>query len=197
MVVVPGDLVGYEEEVIPEFGVYSDEGNLYSSNIGELEKDMKKREVKVKVLTRIPMFYKSGMTVYGRIAKLTDNVAIIDILPSKSGNFEYIPRPTTHILPVSEVKKGFVKTLRDEFKTGDIIKARILEFDKYRVTLGTKSSDLGVVKAFCSHCRHELVLDKGVLKCPSCGSVERRKISIEYGKVGGLLYEAEGSRRKG
>ncbi len=194
--VLPGEFVAYEEEFMPGFGTYSEEGDIYSSNIGKLEKDVKKREVRVKVNTRIPLFFKRGMTVYGRIAQMTDNIAIVDIIPARVGQFYYIPRSVTHVLPVSEVKRGYVKTLKDEFRVGDIIKAKILSIDQYSVTLTTRAMDLGVVKAFCTRCRHELVKDKNVLKCPNCGNVEHRKISVEYGNVGGIMYEAEGSRRK-
>ncbi len=195
--VVPGEFVAHEEEFMPGFGTYSQDGDVYTSNIGDLEKDVKKREVRVKVKTRIPLFFKRGMTIYGRIAQMTDNIAIVDVLPAKVGQFYYIPRPVTHVLPISEVKRGYVKTMRDEFKVGDIIKAKIIGVDSYTVTLSTRALDLGVVKAFCSSCRSPLVMEKGALKCPVCGSVERRKVSVEYGKVGGMMYEVEGSRREG
>lgn len=192
--VVPGEFVGYEEEFMPGFGTYSENGDVYSSNIGELEKDVKKREVKVKVKTRIPMFFKRGMSVYGRIAQMTDNIAVVDIIPMVVGQFYYVPRPVTHILPISEVKRGYTRSMRDEFRIGDIIKAKILSMDQHTVTLTTKAMDLGVVKAFCTQCRHPLVKDKNALKCPNCGNIEHRKVSVDYGKIGGILYETEGSR---
>ncbi len=195
--VLPGDFVANEEEFMPGFGTYAEEGIVYSSNIGDLEKDMKKREVRIKVKTRIPLFFKRGSVVYGVVAKVSENIAIVDISPARVGQFYYIPRPVTHVLPISEVRRGFVRDMRDEFRTGDVIKAKILAVEKHSVTLTTRASDLGVVKAFCTQCRHPLVLEKGKLVCKNCGNVERRKISVEYGKVGGIMYEAEGFRREG
>ncbi len=195
--VIPGEFIAYEEEFIPGFGTYSDNGNVYSSNIGDLDKDVHKREVRVKVKTRIPLFYKRGMTAYGTIAQVSDNFAIVDILPRRVGQFYYIPRPVTHVIPISEVKRGFVKNMREEFRVGDMVKVKIISIEQFTVTLTTRASDLGVVKAFCVQCRHPLTLKKGVLVCENCGNVERRKISIEYGKVGGIIYEAESSGRKG
>ncbi len=194
--VLPGEFIANEEEFMPGFGVYSDEGVLFSSNIGELEMDTKRREAKVKVSTRVPMFFKRGSVVYGRVARISDNTAIIDVVPMKTGQFDFIPRPVTHILPISEVRRGYVKTMRDEFRLGDFVKAKILAIERHTVTLTTRASDLGVVKAFCTQCRHPLVLEKGKLVCKNCGNVERRKVSVEYGKTGGIMYEAEGFRRE-
>ncbi len=179
---VPGEFLATEEEFVPGFGTYLDEGNVYSSNIGNVEKDIKKREVRIRVLTRIPLPMKRGAVAYGRVAQVSDNVAIIDISPMKKGQFVYLPRGLTHVLPVSEVKRGFVKSMKDEFKVGDIVKVKIIEIRPTGVVLTTRSSELGVVKAFCTQCRHPMILKKGKLICPNCGNEERRKLSIEYGK---------------
>ncbi len=180
--VVPGEFLTTEEEFVPGFGTFIDDGSVYSSNIGDVEKDTSKREIRIKVLTRIPILMKRGAVTYGRIAQVSDNVAIVDVIPIKKGQFVYLPRGTTHLLPVSEVKRGFVKTMKDEFKVGDIVKVKIIEMRPTGVILTTKSSELGVVEAFCTQCRHPMVLKKGKLICPNCGNEERRKLSIEYGK---------------
>ncbi len=62
----------------------------------------------------------------------------------------------------------------------DIIKARVI--DPERLSLSTKEPEMGVLKSICRICKHELVRDGDVLRCPNCGNVERRKVSKSYGK---------------
>ena len=81
---------------------------------------------------------------------------------------------------VSNVRDSYVKRLSDEFRHFDIVKARVLDTERIRLT--TAEDSLGVVKAYCSNCKGELVLEGKKLKCPVCNMTETRKISTEYGK---------------
>jgi exosome complex component CSL4 len=81
---------------------------------------------------------------------------------------------------VSNVRDSYVKRLSDEFRPSDLVRARVIEVDRMRLT--TSEDSLGVVKAYCSNCRGELVLEGKKLKCPVCNMTETRKISTEYGK---------------
>jgi exosome complex component CSL4 len=81
---------------------------------------------------------------------------------------------------VSNVRDSYVKRLSDELKFLDIIRAKVIDTDRMRLTIAEDS--LGVVKAYCSNCRGELTLEGKKLKCPVCNMTETRKISTEYGK---------------
>jgi exosome complex component CSL4 len=81
---------------------------------------------------------------------------------------------------VSNVRDSYVKWLADEFRPSDLIRARVIDAERMRLT--TSEDSLGVVKAYCSKCKGELVLEGKKLKCPVCNMTETRKISTEYGK---------------
>ena len=75
---------------------------------------------------------------------------------------------------------SYVRDARDMVRAGDIVRARICKIEKNDVDLAIVEPDLGVVKAFCTACRHEMALKKGSLICTGCGKKETRKISEEY-----------------
>ena len=179
--VLPGDYVGVSEEYLPGFGVYSEEDKLYSSNVGELDLDAKTHVAKVMVKTRIPKMQSPGIIVIGIVAGVMENVALIDLLPFKSKNFVFVPQGATAILHVSKVKRGYIEHLSSEIKTGDIVRVKIIEVSKHTVNLTTDEKNLGVIKAYCSICRHELKRSGRMLVCDNCKNKENRKMAYDYG----------------
>jgi len=179
--VLPGQEVGTSEEYLPGFGIYSKDGKLFSSNIGKLEIDSKTHVAKVKVKTSIPKMQSPGIVTLGIVANVTEHVALIDLIPFESKNFRFVPQGATAVLHVSKVKRGFIKNMESEMKIGDIIRTKIIEVSKHTVNLTTDEKNLGVVRAFCSNCRHELLGTGYRLKCPSCGYTETRKTAYDYG----------------
>lgn len=185
--VLPGDYLAMEEEFLPDYGSFVDEksGELRSSSLGNFEKDLEKRSVKVKSYPRVPLLQRRGLKVYGRVEDVSDNIAFIDLLPMESQNFRFVPRDTSAILPVSEAKTTYVETLKNEFKVGDFVKVRLTEVTPTTISVSTKDRDLGVVRAYCSKCRHPMRRIGSRLSCENCGSVETRKLAIDYRKTGG------------
>jgi exosome complex component CSL4 len=80
---------------------------------------------------------------------------------------------------VSNVRDSFVKSLSQEFAMSDIVKAKVINTQNMR--LSTAEASLGVMRASCSRCRTILEKDGSKLKCPSCGYIEKRKLSSDYG----------------
>lgn len=179
--VLPGDYIGISEEYLPGFGVYSEKDKLYSSNIGNLDLDIRNHVAKVMVKTRIPKMQSPGIIVIGIVVNVMENIALIDLIPFKSKNFVFVPQGTTAVLHVSKVKRGFIKELSKEIKAGDIIRVKIIEVSKHTVSLTTDGKDLGVIKAYCSICRHELTKRGPGLFCDNCKNKEYRKTAYDYG----------------
>lgn len=178
--IFPGDYIASEEELLPGFGTYAKNGKICSSNIGILEKDLKKREARLTIVTKIPMLQREGLFVIGRVSLIREKVAFIDLIPIESKKFRYIPRNASTVLRAGDIRRGFVKDINDEIRIGDIIRAKIIEVSPYNVNLSTNAPNLGVIKAFCSHCRHALALEGKSLVCEHCGWKERRKITNDY-----------------
>jgi len=84
------------------------------------------------------------------------------------------------MLPIRNVSTRYVERLKDEFKIGDLIKAKVVKASSLGIDLATDDFSFGVVKAFCSKCRHPLQLFGQSLRCLNCGSSERRKVSSDY-----------------
>jgi len=181
--VLPGDHVGNSIEYLPGFGVYAEEDDLYSSNIGNLEIDSERRLARLNIKTRVPKLQGIGTITFGVVAGVTSNSAIVDLVPVQTKNLHLIPRGVPAVLRVSEVKRGFVEDLHSEIKSGDIIKVKIIDVSRHTVSLSINRGDLGVVKASCLRCRSMLEKQGYKLKCPKCGYVENRKLSSEYDSV--------------
>lgn len=178
--VLPGELVGTTEEFKPGDGTSVIAGDIYSTATGNVLIDRKARIVSVKPNTITPNILKVGDIVYGRITDVRESGAMVEVAGIEGKENREIVSVRSGDIHVSSVRDSYVKRLSDEFRPSDIIKARVVDVERMRLT--TAEDSLGVVKAYCSNCRGELVLEGKKLKCPVCNMIETRKISTEYGK---------------
>ena len=179
--VFPGEFLATEEEYSSGVNTFSDsEGRVFADSVGIADFDDAKREVLVSKKSRILKPAGIGSTVLGKVMFVKDNMIVLELVEAEKNGEELRLLHSTGSLMVSRVSNFFVKRLRDDFKIGDLVKARIIEANTYGVELSTNAPNLGVVRAYCSKCRQELGLFAGSLKCTSCGSLERRKLSSEY-----------------
>ncbi len=180
-IVLPGDEIASALEYLPSFGTYSDEDNIRSSSIGYPELNKSERTARVNILTKIPKLQQVGTYTYGVVSSINDTKAMVDLITLDSGKFRLVSPGKTAILKVENVRRGFVKSLKNEFKIGDIVKVKIINISKTDINLTTDERELGVVKAYCSKCRSEMKkIDNHRVKCTNCGWVETRKLSSEY-----------------
>ena len=178
--VLPGEFVGSTEEFKPGNGTVVSAGNVYSTATGNVIIDRKARIVSVKPNTLTPNILKVGDIVYGKIIEVRESGAAVEIAGIEGKEDREIVNSRLGDIHVSSVRDSYVKRLSDEFRPSDIIRAKVLDTDRMRLT--TSEDSLGVVKAYCSNCRGEIVLEGKKLKCPKCNMTEIRKISTEYGK---------------
>ncbi|HWR25677.1 MAG TPA: exosome complex RNA-binding protein Csl4 [Methanosarcina sp.] len=178
--VLPGELVGTSEEFKPGSGTSVSAGDIYSTATGNVFIDRKARVVSVKPNTLIPNILKVGDIVYGKITDVRESGAMVEIAGIEGKEDREVVNSRLGDLHVSNVKDSYVKYLADEFRPFDIIRAKVIDTERVRLT--TSEPSLGVVKAYCSNCRGELILEGKKLKCPVCNMTETRKISSEYGK---------------
>ncbi len=183
----PGDFIANEEEYLPGKGTFADEGQVSAANYGILDKDDKNREVRVEPLTPTPRPMRRDLIVAGVMQQVRDNVAFVQLMPYTEGKVRWVAPQDNAVLRVANVRRGYVKSLKDEFLVGDIIRAKILHTDDDSVVLTTDDNNLGVIKAFCDVCRVPMELRKGELECPSCGWKGHRKLANDYGA--GVLIE--------
>lgn len=178
--VLPGELIGTIEEFKPGEGTTVSVGDIYSSATGNIVIDRRARIVSVRPSTVTPNILKVGDVIYGKIIDVRESGAMVEIAGIEGKEDREIVNVRTGDIHVSNVRDSYVKRLSDEFRPSDIIRARVIDAEKMRLT--TAEDSLGVVKAYCSNCKGELVLEGKKLKCPVCNMTETRKISTEYGK---------------
>ncbi|MCS7144145.1 MAG: exosome complex RNA-binding protein Csl4 [Archaeoglobaceae archaeon] len=174
MIVLPGDKIGSVEEFKAGEGVYEEEGELFASVAGILELEDKK--ARIKSFSRIPEL-KKGDVVLGRVVEIKNSFAMVEIA-RKKGEDRELAHTGLALLHISNLGER-VDNIGDAIGYFDILKARVLDTSP---KISIREPEMGVIKAFCSSCKSELLLEGGKLKCPNCGKEEKRKISRAYGK---------------
>jgi exosome complex component CSL4 len=175
----PGSHVGSEEEAAPGKGTYQKDSDIYSALAGRVVRE----HGEVSVLPKKEVIrIQPGQIVYGIVADVMEALALIEIEPLARGRERFVPPSDYGVLRVMNIREGFVPSAKDELKRGDLIKARVEDISK-GISLSTKGFDFGVVRAFCSVCRHEMGQQGQGLFCPKCGSRDRRKLSKSYGQA--------------
>ncbi len=174
--VIPGDRIGLVEEYVAGNGVYEQSGEILAAVAGRVV--VREKTVSVEPVKKLPCIERDDV-ILGRVVDLRNSMALVELV-RKKGFERSLMHTGVAALHVSNVQKDYLKDIGDAIGYMDIVKARVI--DAKNLKLSTKEVEMGVLKAICSSCRHELVRDGKVLKCPNCGNVERRKISPDYGK---------------
>jgi len=180
-IAVPGEELGTEEEFIPGAGTKVDESGVIRAIIaGKISIDYN-RHINIISDTALKKL-KVGDIVYGRIEEMFESVAFLTIERPLDLKLKRIERSSA-IIPVSEIKDGFVKSIRDEIRVGDIVKGIVKEITPLRIIVSLRPAGMGVVKAYCSYDRSPLELRGRSLICKKCGQKEVRHIADSYGKI--------------
>ena len=178
--VVPGEKLGVIEEFMPGPGTYVHNGTIYSKITGRTLVDVLSKKVSVYPVVHTAPVPRVGSIVIGQVYNVQSKIAIIRIwrIGKKllSGFF-------SGILHISDVSRGYVEHMNDVYKTGDIVRAKVISEKNRAYHLSTAEKNLGVIYAFCSGCGHLLNLERGRLKCPRCGNIEKRKVASDYGRA--------------
>jgi exosome complex component CSL4 len=178
--VVPGDRLGVIEEFTPGLGTYVEDGIIHSEVTGRTLLDMLNRQVSVYPLVQKVNFPKVGSIVTGLVLDVRSKQAVLRIFQigekMVSGFF-------TGLLHISGVSRGFVDSMFDVCKQGDIMRAKVISTKNRTFFLSTAENDLGVVYALCSICGNVLQPGNRGMQCPECGKIEGRKIPPDYGKI--------------
>ena len=177
--VVPGDRLGVIEEFSPGSGTYVESGTIHSKITGCTLLDLLNKKISVYPLVHAIGIPRIGSVVTGQILGVKSKTATLRILKLEkrplSGSF-------TGFLHIAEASPGYVETMYEVCKPGDILRAKVISDVNRTFYLSTEERDLGVIYAFCSRCGDMLLLKKGDMKCPRCGHFEKRKVASDYGE---------------
>jgi len=181
--VQPGEILGVEEEFYPGDGVYIDElGFVRAGVLGEAMLDLDSKTVIIKRLKQ-PVIPKPGFNVFGLVTGVRHDLVLVELygLISLSPRVAWLgefPGVFTGGIPISQVSGEFVRDVHEYYRVGDTLLAKVLSSTSpYQLT--TKPPQYGVIYALCSNCLTLLEpVGQRSMKCPKCGNVETRKVSI-------------------
>ncbi|HUK50246.1 MAG TPA: exosome complex RNA-binding protein Csl4 [Terriglobales bacterium] len=175
--VLPGDRLGVIEQFLPGAGTYEVEGMIFANYTGNARIDLKNKRVTVVPTTRVTLLPKEGATVLASVIHAHDKMATVDIWKIDD---KAIQNPFTAMLHISSSSPRYERSMSDVCKSGDIIRARVIDMTNRIPQLTTAGRGLGVIKAFCSRCGAVLELTNRRLQCPSCGNIERRRLAEDF-----------------
>ncbi len=179
-VVIPGDKVGITEELEPFENVYTHRGNLFSSTVGIVNIDMENKRVSVKGLTKVNIPRKD-MRVYAQIVHVDQKYAVCKIIRDDERKLR---RTFTAFLLISDVSSKHIPDMFYAVRQNDVIYARVLSNKMPPFAVSIRGKPFGVVLAYCQNCATYMRRLKGNnVQCPICKTIEKRKLSINYGKV--------------
>jgi len=179
--VYPGQLIGTEEEYEAGEGTYIENGQIYSLFFGK--KEIKNRKITITQERKLISFF-VGQKVIGRVDYIIEPIAIVKVIDDRANkDYRFIYTGENFVLRIENIKKGYVKRVSDEYKIGDIIKAKIIEIKNGEYQLSTVDDDCGVIKAYNSafnEPRNPLIKTPNSLVDIKTNRREIRKISKDY-----------------
>ncbi len=177
--VLPGDFLSTEEEFEPGRNAFLDEGDIISDSVGKPVEDGKRKTVSVQSQKPLLVIRRDDI-VLGRVETVRDNSVTLSIMPEPAGNGKKVLTHGRASLPIRMVSRDYVERLSDMFRIGDWIRAKVAKIEPAGIDLRTDEPGFGVIRAYCTKCRHPLHLFGSQLKCLVCGRTEERKISEDY-----------------
>jgi exosome complex component CSL4 len=176
--VFPGDELAVIEEFLQGPGSYEQDGVVRSSELGQARLDLDKREVEVSKRTKELILPLEGLDIVGEVGAVQRRMANVDVFIIDGLE---IVTPYTGVIHISNISSDYVKNMGLAVRSGDLVKAKIINTKNRIVQLSIEGADYGIVYAFCSRCGATLEHRKTRLHCPQCGRVERRKMAKTYG----------------
>lgn len=178
-IVLPGDRLGVIEEFIPDKTCFEDEGQLLSSLVGNVQIDETRHRISVKGKKKI-RFPQRGDRGFGQVVIARNQIASVEIHSLENDTIDI---PYTAILHISNTSQHFVRSMFDVTRPGDWVKFEIIKGGiPSRISL--RGRGLGVVHGQCISCGDTLHLKKrDLLECPSCGLIQPRVTSQNYGET--------------
>ncbi len=187
--VVPGDRLGVIEEFIPGPGTFQDQDDtIYASVTGLVRIDMSERKIHIEAITRTPVFPERNDIIIGEVQHVGKKAVIINIFQVRG---IHCPIPYSGSVYIKNAAAGYVEQMRDLFRPGDVIIARVQKQTLGMARLSTVGPRLGVIHSSCSRCGHSLTHQNRRLTCNNCGNIEQRKLSKDYGKIYELMHPDE------
>ena len=181
---LPGEHIASIEEFEGGKNTYlSSDGTVRSSAVGIKVYDFKRRIVKIDQKNS-PMLPKVGDIIVGYIEMLFSSMVSIKILyindKRSEAGFSAIASARIGSRADRDRRGGDRRAI---FRTGDIVRGRVISLLNSTIHLTLAEKEFGVVYALCFMCGGDTVrTNENTIKCVECGAFEDRKLTHDYGK---------------
>lgn len=179
--VEPGQPLAYSEELLPGPGTFDDGQQIRAAVWGHEETDPKTLEVRVVPAGRSVAKVEVGDIVLGEITYIKPELASVRILAVRGKEGRSLLHKVEGTLHVSKIDNRYIKEIADEYRCGDLLRAKVLSL-KGGPQLATDKPDLGCLAAFSrDDPRRRLERRGNKLVDPEDNHVEHRKLAKDYG----------------
>lgn len=180
-IVLPGESLCTYEEYAPSSWTYVENGYIKASIYGRVSVDNNEKTISIES-TNPPEHIKVNDIVIGHITEVKQHKVLITIKKVIGSNRGLVAGYKGYV-HISRVADCYISSVRDLFKIGDIVEAKVITIlSPEYIELITSEDELGVIKAMCVNCRKFMKLnDENILEC-ECGMIDSRKLSNKYGE---------------
>lgn len=176
----PGTPLAYSEELLPGDGTYDDGTQIRSAMYGVERVDPETMQVTVTSGRKTIATIDKGDVVIGRVSYIKpEALASVKILAVRGKEDRTILQQVEGTLHVSKIDARYIKDVTEEYRVGDVIRAKVIG-TKGGPQLATDKPEYGVVAAYGEDGK-PLVLQGRKLKDLSTGQTHVRKVASDYG----------------
>lgn len=176
----PGTPLAFSEELLPGPNTYDDGTQIRAAVYGQQHIDPETMAISVRPAGKSVGAIERGDIVVGQVTYIKpEALASVKILAIRGKEGRSFLQSLEGTLHASKIDARFVKYVDDEYRGGDLIRAKVIGM-KGGPQLATDKPDLGCVKAWNSD-GVPLVRDGNRLKDPETGQVYHRKLASDYG----------------
>ena len=166
----PGQTITTEEEFAPGKNTYVADGDVKSTSFGEAEFDNHSKEVSIKSDT-MKVLARDDIVI-GRVSLVKESVVVVNIIKAENGSILLVNRGQ---IQAKFVAQAYVTNVKEYYKVGDYIRAKVISANELAVDLATNEKGLGVTTAFCPRCKKEMQFSNDKMMCFGCNFTDKRK----------------------
>ncbi len=174
--ILPGEQIASIEEFEGGKNTYlTEDGTIRSAAIGSKVLDLKRRTIKIEP-RNAPTMPKVGDILVGYVEMIFASMVSVKVLYI-NGN-----KSSSGYAAIASMRVGRDRRDRPIFRTGDIIRGRVVSLLNSNIHMTMAEKEFGVLYTLCFMCGGDTVRVNDTVKCIECGAWEPRKTTHDYGK---------------
>lgn len=174
--ILPGEQIASIEEFEGGKNTYlTEDGTIRSAAIGSKVLDLKRRTIKIEP-RNAPVMPKVGDILVGFVEMIFASMVSVKVLYINGS------KSNAGLAAIASMRVGRDRRDRPIFRTGDIIRGRVVSLLNSNIHMTMAEKEFGVLYTLCFMCGGDTVRVNDTVKCIECGALEPRKTTHDYGK---------------